>query len=192
MKSQMPFLGVRVPEVRRIVQTVASEVLEPDEVREAARRLWDEASHREERYAGMNLLALPQVRGEMANVGLIEHMARSGRWWDFVDDLAHRAAELLDAHPAETAALIRCWSTDADLWIRRLAILAQLTRKERTDAGLLADVIEPNRTDGEFFIRKAIGWALRDYAKVAPGWVSEYVDTHELSPLTRREALKHL
>jgi 3-methyladenine DNA glycosylase AlkD len=78
------------------------------------------------------------------------------------------------------------------MWVRRLAILSQLGRRDRVDRALLADVIEPNRADGEFFIRKAIGWALREYARVDPDWVREYVAGHELSALTRREALKHL
>lgn len=192
MKSEMPFFGLRVPEVRRITHSAARGLTDPNSVRVAARWLWDEATHREERYAGVALLGFPQVRGQMANVALIEHMVRTGQWWDFVDDLAHRVTDLLDAHPAGTAALVRRWSTDEDLWMRRLAILSQLQRRERVDTVLLADAIEPNRTDGEFFIRKAIGWALRDYARAAPDWVRDYVAAHELSPLSRREALKHL
>ena len=79
-----------------------------------------------------------------------------------------------------------------DLWLRRLAILSQLGRRDRVDLALLADVIEPNTADPEFFIRKAIGWALREVARVDPAWVRTFVEEHELSPLSRREALKHL
>jgi 3-methyladenine DNA glycosylase AlkD len=78
------------------------------------------------------------------------------------------------------------------MWVRRVAIIGQLGLRDRVDLDLLADVIEPNRADPEFFIRKAIGWALREVARWAPGWVSDYVELHELSPLSRREALKHL
>ena len=76
------------------------------------------------------------------------------------------------------------------MWKRRTAIIAQVTR--RADAQLLFDCIEPNRADREFFIRKAIGWALRDLSKADPDGVERYCATHELSPLSRREALRNL
>lgn len=192
MKSEMPFHGVGVPQVRQITLAAARRITEPDDIRAAALQLWDSATHREERYAGIALVAVPQVRGQIANIALIEHMARTGQWWDFIDELAHRVTELLDAHPVEATALVRRWSTDDNFWMRRLAILSQLQRYARVDTDLLADVIEPNRTDKEFFIRKAIGWALRDYARAAPDWVRDYVETHELSPLSKREAMKRL
>ena len=140
----------------------------------------------------MLLLGLRPTRAQWENVALVEHMVRTGRWWDITDELAHRLAELHDVLPRETADLVRRWSTDAELWVRRIAILSQLGRRDRVDRELLAELIEPNRLDTDFFIRKAIGWALREYARVDPDWVRDYVATHELSPLSRREALKHL
>jgi 3-methyladenine DNA glycosylase AlkD len=194
MKSALPFLGVRVPEVRRVVRGVVRElgVSEAGPLVAAASTLWDQATHREERYAATALLGLPGVRGDLALAPLYEHMARTGAWWDHVDELAHRVGELHDAHPEPTAALVRAWSVDELLWVRRLAILGQLGRKERTDVDLLAEVIEPNVADQELFIRKAIGWALREAAYVDPGWVRSFVDAHDLSPLSRREALKRI
>ncbi|MFT4230018.1 MAG: DNA alkylation repair protein [Microbacterium sp.] len=192
MKSEMPFLGVTVPDARRIARAAAKGVTDAGVLRAAARTLWDEASHREERYAAEALLATKPVDGHLAAVPLIEHMVRTGRWWDFTDELAHRVAALHDRHPTDTAALARGWSTDSDLWMRRLAILSQLGRGARLDRDLLADLLEPNLADAEFFIRKAIGWALRECARVDPEWVREYAASHALSPLSRREALKHL
>ncbi|WP_457098639.1 DNA alkylation repair protein [Microbacterium sp. P5_E9] len=192
MKSEMPFLGVTLPEVRRLVRSAASQTADAAILRAAASELWDDASHREERYAGMLLLGLRPTRAQWENVTLIEYMVRTGRWWDITDELAHRLAELHDVLPRETADLVRRWSTDAELWVRRIAILSQLGRRDRVDRELLAGLIEPNRPDSDFFIRKAIGWALREYARVDPDWVRDYVATHELSPLSRREALKHL
>jgi 3-methyladenine DNA glycosylase AlkD len=78
------------------------------------------------------------------------------------------------------------------MWKRRASIIAQVRRKRETDFALLAACIEPNRGDREFFIRKAIGWALRAYAWVEPQVVIAYCDAHELSPLSRREALKNV
>jgi len=117
---------------------------------------------------------------------------RTGRWWDITDELAHRMAQALDARPGETTELVLRWGVDPDLWIRRIAILSQLGRRERLDPALLTAVIEPNQDDPEFFIRKAIGWSLREYARVAPDWVRSYVARGHLSPLSRREALRHL
>ena len=192
MKSEMPFLGVRVPEVRRIALAAVRTLRDPDELRAAALELWDDAVHREERYAAMGLLGAEPVRGQLRNVPVIEHMVRTGQWWDFTDDLASRVRELHDAHPREAAGLVRTWSTDGDLWIRRVAILSQLGRRARVDVDLLAACIETNLDHSDFFIRKAIGWALRDHARTDPDWVRAYVGAHALSPLSRREALKHL
>jgi len=194
MKSAMPFLGVRVPEVRRLTKAAARAHPPSDlpDLDRTARTLWDKATHREERYAATALTALPIARGRLELLPLYEHMAVTGAWWDHVDEVAHRVAALHDAHPDPTAAAVRRWRTADDQWLRRLAILGQLGRKDRVDLPLLADLIEPNVADPEFFIRKAIGWALREAARVDPDWVQTFVEEHELSPLSRREALKHL
>jgi 3-methyladenine DNA glycosylase AlkD len=191
MKSEMLFLGVRVPDARAVAKREAKGT-DAATLRAAALELWDHAAFREERYAAMALLALRPLRGDDSLIPIVEHLVRTGRWWDFTDELAHRLADLHDARPAETAALVRRWANDGDFWIRRIAILSQLGRGDRVDPRLLADTIEPNLDDPEFFLRKAIGWALREYARVAPEWVRTYADEHALSPLSRREALKHL
>jgi 3-methyladenine DNA glycosylase AlkD len=194
MKSTVPFLGVRVPEVRRLARAAARSCPPADlaALERAARDLWDGATHREERYAASELTALRMARGRLELLPLYEHIAVTGAWWDHVDDIAHRIADLLEMNPGPTAPTVRRWAVSEDMWLRRLAILSQLGRRDRVDRGLLVDVVEPNITDPEFFIRKAIGWALREVARVDPGWVQTFADEHELSPLSRREALKHL
>lgn len=195
MKSAMPFLGVRGPEVRRLSRAVVREhgVRDGSTLLAASRDLWDGATHREERYAATELLALRPLRGNWSLVPWLEHIARTGAWWDHVDGVAGRVRELHDLHPAATADLVRGWSRDEDFWVRRLAIISQLGRRDHTDRLLLAEVIEPSVGEPEFFLRKAIGWALRDLARWDPAWVRGYVDAHPgLSPLSRREALKHL
>lgn len=192
MKSAMPFLGVRVPDARRRARGAVPRDARPEALLAASARLWDEAAHREERYAALALLGVPTLRGDPEMVPLIEHMVRTGRWWDYTDELAHRVAELLDADPAPAAALVRAWSVDDELWLRRLAIIAQLGRRDRLDRLLLQDAIAQNVDDADFFIRKAIGWALRDAARTDPDWVRGYVASHDLSPLSIREATKHL
>ena len=189
MRSAMPFLGVRVPEVRRLTREAARDRppaglagLERD-----ARRLWDEAEYREERYAASALCGLRTARGRWELVPLHRHVIVTGAWWDHVDETVHRLAELHDAHPGPSAGLARRWSVEPDRWLRRAAILSQLGRRDRVDPALLAAVIEPNLADREFFVRKAIGWALREYARVRPEWVRSFVVAHEatISPLSR-------
>ena len=196
MKSAMPYLGVRVPEVRRITRALAKAdpPADLDSLEAAVLELWDNATHREEQYAAAALMGLPLAKGRLSLIPLHEHMAVTGAWWDHVDEIAHRIADLHDAHPVETAHDVRRWSTSQDMWLRRLSIISQLGRRDRVDAELLTEVIEPNMGDTEFFIRKAIGWALREYAKVEPDWVRTFVAAREdqLSGLSKREALKHV
>ena len=146
MKSAMPFYGVPLPEVRRLTKAAATGMTDAAALRATAIELWDAASRREERYAAMHLLGQRPLRADPEVIPIVEHMVRTGRWWDITDELAHRMAEALDARPAETTELVRRWSVDPDLWIRRIAILSQLGRRDRVDPVLLAAVIEPNRT----------------------------------------------
>ncbi|AXT84397.1 DNA alkylation repair protein [Aeromicrobium sp. A1-2] len=194
-KSAMPYRGVPMAEIRSIAGA-AAKAHPPHtlaELETAVRRLWDGAAFREERYAAASLLRLKIATGRLELVPLYEHLATTGAWWDHVDDLARRIAALHDAHPEQTAAVVRSWSTADDLWLRRLAILGQLRRKERLDPAVLSDAVESNIADREFFIRKAIGWALRDHAGSDPDWVRAFVASHpDLSGVSRREALKHL
>jgi 3-methyladenine DNA glycosylase AlkD len=196
LKSEMPSLGVRVPEVRRIVRAAAKE-LPPgslQELQSAVLELWRGAGWREERYAAIDLTGERLAAGELSMLPLYEEIIRTGAWWDLVDGVSHRLCGLLQTHRGDmTPALIR-WSTDADFWIRRAAITAQLGAKSATDPALLAAVIEPNLADPEFFIRKAIGWALRDYAATDPDWVRDFAARHgeAMSPLSRREALRKI
>jgi 3-methyladenine DNA glycosylase AlkD len=125
---------------------------------------------------------------------MLEEMIVSGAWWDYVDALAQVVGELLRAHPKKIRPVMRAWSTDANLWKRRVSIICQLSFKRDTDLELLYANIAPNLSDRDFFIRKAIGWALRQYAWTNPLEVTRYVRDHEaqLSGLSRREALKNI
>ena len=194
MKSAMPFLGVQKPGREEIARAVfAAHALEGfDEWRDTVLLLWREATYREERYLAIRLARDRRYREHrtMAALPLYEELIVTGAWWDFVDEVAVR---LVGDLPLEAVApVLREWAVDEDMWKRRTAIIAQVLRKRETDLRLLYDCIEPNRQDREFFIRKAIGWALRAYAWVDPDEIVRYCETHELSPLSRREALKNV
>ncbi|MGL5859185.1 MAG: DNA alkylation repair protein [Angustibacter sp.] len=197
MKSAMPYLGVRVPQVRAIVreQVRRTPPMCWRQLGEAASVLWREATHREERYAATALTGLPPAVGRLELLALHEEMIVTGAWWDHVDELAHRIGATLRVHPDPTGPvrpMVLRWCRSPDRWLRRTSIICQLGAKTATDVPLLAEVIRANAEDREFFVRKAIGWALRDYARTDPGWVRHFVADHPVSPLSRREALKHL
>lgn len=196
MKSDMPSLGVPVPTVRKIAKEAAkaSPFASAEELRDTVLRLWRDAEVREERYAAIDLTAVRPVAHDLRMVPVYEEFIRTGAWWDLVDGVAPRIRELLLAHPDPMAELLLGWASDGDMWVRRAAITSQLGAKSRTSTALLTAVILPNLDDSEFFIRKAIGWALREYGKHNPDWVAAFAREYKerLSPLSYREAVRRL
>lgn len=199
MKSALPYFGVPAAAARKVFAEVLRAHPLPDRAawQDTVRVLWHDAGHREEWYAALALAGHRAYRcyQDPATLGLYEELVVSGAWWDVVDDLAaHKIGPIVLAYPGAARATVLRWSTAEDLWLRRAAILCQLGAKDRTDTALLAAAIEPSLDDRRFFLRKAIGWALRQHAYTDPDWVREFVTEHaaRLSPLSRREALKHL
>jgi 3-methyladenine DNA glycosylase AlkD len=211
MKSEMPYRGVPAPVLRSAVRPLLAAHPLPDEAtwHDTILELWDGATFREERYAALEIARhrLYREHQQVHTLELYEHLIRTGAWWDLVDETAgHLVRDVLLAHPEDVAPIMRGWAVADDLWVRRSAVICQVGSGDRCDQQLLADVIEDN-LDGstrttppespygrEFFIRKAVGWALRDHARTDPEWVRAFVAAHEgrLSGLSRREALKHL
>lgn len=198
MKSPMPFRGVPKPGREALVRELvaARPVPSPAEFAAAVRDLWDGAQYREERYVALTLTghrrwSPPQ---DSSWVPLYRHWIVSGAWWDFTDEIAaRRIGALLRADPDSLTPLLRAWAVDGDRWLRRTAVIAQLGSGAGTDVRLLADAIEASLTDPDFFLRKGIGWALRQHSRVDPDWVRAFVAAHPgLSPLSRKEALRHL
>lgn len=201
MRSSMPFHGLTVPQVRLVV--AAAVASHPPADRAAwlgvIRDLWDGATHREQWYAALGVLRHRRFRAwasvaDEPLLGLLRHLVVSGAWWDVVDDASHVAGDLLRADRTTMTRVLRGWSREENLWLRRVSIIAQLGHREATDTDLLTHAIAGSLDDNDFFARKAIGWALRDYSKTDADWVRDYVaaNTARLSPLSRREALKWL
>ena len=198
-KSAMPYHGVASSSARAVFRRVLGAAPLPDAAtwRKQVLGLWRGASHREERYGALWLAGDRRARPfqDLEALPMYEEMIVTGAWWDYVDDIAsHRLGELLRRHPAPMRKAMLAWSRDDDLWKRRSSILCQLTFKADTDLDLLYRCIEPSLASKEFFLRKAIGWALRQYAWTDPDQVVRYVRAHEdrLSGLSRREALKNV
>jgi 3-methyladenine DNA glycosylase AlkD len=198
MKSAMPYYGINLPEVRALSKEVFAEepITSCHQWQSALLDLWRNARYREERYAALELLSLRRHRDCWTPqlMPMLEEMIISGAWWDLVDALAPVVGELLRKYPREIRPVMRAWSTDPNQWKRRVSIICQLSFKRETDLELLYANIEANLADRDFFIRKAIGWALRQYAWTDPKEVARYVAAHEsqLSGLSRREGLKNI
>ena len=199
MRSAMPFRGVQTPQLRAACRAVFAEHTLGSfaQWQTTVLALWRDAQYREERYAALALAGDRRYREyrRLDALSMYEEMIVTGAWWDYVDDLAiHRVGELLRREPGPMRAAMLAWATDANLWKRRTAILCQVAQKAATDEDLLFACLAPNLGDPDFFIRKAIGWALREYARTAPDEVRAFVHAHEirLSALSVREALKNL
>ena len=198
MKSEMPYYGLRVPRCRSIADEVLREHPSCDSNVwvESILLLWRNATHREERYVAIELMHHKKYNDWLipSVLPVIEEMVISGAWWDFVDALAIRGVGTMLANdPGSTKAEMYRWARDEDIWKRRTAILSQLKAKAKTDVKFLSDCILSSISHPEFFLAKGIGWALREYSKSDPDWVARFVrEHHELSNLSRREAVKHL
>lgn len=198
MKSTMPYHGVHTPNRRRMCKSLFREyaLSDADVWRETVLHMWRKAKFREERYAAIELAADRRARDyhTLDALPMFEHMIVDGAWWDYVDELAHRVGEILKREPRAMKKQMLGWSECEDLWKRRSAIICQLRFKDGTDLELLYACIEPSMDSKEFFLQKAIGWALRQYAWTNPHEVRRYCKLNEnrLSHLSRREALKNL
>jgi len=199
MKSAMPYRGVSSPVLRRLCREAftAHPLATSGEWKRVVLELWREAAFREERYAAEMLTESRLYRAflTVAAVPMFEELIVTGAWWDFVDTIAgHSLGAILRAEPRRMKPLMRRWSKDEDMWKRRAAILCQLGFKRETDLKLLYDCIEPNLSHKDFFIRKAIGWSLRQYAWTDPKEVRRYVKANRdrLSGLSVREAMKNI
>ena len=198
MKSEMPYLGVSAVPLRQVCRALFAglEWRHSADFQSTVLRIWRGARHREERYAAVELSGVRAARAFQtpAALPMYEEMIVTGAWWDYVDAIAgHRVGGLLAAHPRPLRTAMLAWSRSDDLWKRRSSIICQLRFKERTDLDLLYACIEPSLGSREFFLRKAIGWALRQYAWTDPAEVKRYVRAKgdALAPLSRREALKN-
>jgi 3-methyladenine DNA glycosylase AlkD len=198
MKSAMPYRGVTTPVLRDICREILPRypLTSFEAWRDTVVVLWDTAEYREERYAALEIVGTrPYMRYRTLDaLPLYAQLIVSGAWWDLVDGLAtHAVGDLLRSHPDPMRETLLAWSRGEDPWLRRTSIICQVGFKRSTDQALLYACMQPSLHERGFFLRKAIGWALREYGKVAPEAVAEYVAAHpELSPLSCREALKYV
>jgi 3-methyladenine DNA glycosylase AlkD len=195
MKHLFPFLGLKKPERAACMKSVLSDAKRwtIDDVHAATVWLWNQPE-REFQYAAMNLLEAGKKNWTSDSYALMLEMVVEKSWWDSVDTIASNliGPYLLKQAAGKRAAEARRLSADSYLWNQRTALLFQLTYKQETDTALLAELIQAHSGSKEFFLQKAIGWVLRQYARTDAEWVRAFVDEHALAKLSVREALKHL
>ena len=195
MRDQFPFLGLAAPEQRRLARVALAGLPVPNEadVRSVAAQLW-RLPEREYQYAGCDYVTAHVDCCGPTFLQPLERLITTKSWWDTVDVLCrHGAGAIVLADRTQRVVMDR-WIESNDLWLARSAILHQERWKAETEADVLFDYCLRRAADTDFFIRKAIGWALRSYAHVDTIAVLDFLDEHggELSPLSRREALKRV
>ena len=193
MRDQFAFSGIQAPKRKTLCKEYFKLKKKEKTVDwEFINNCWKEPS-REFQYIATDYLTLVQDRLTPADIIKIKRLAVEKSWWDTVDGLDMVAGHIAFRYPEVNDTLLE-WSVDENIWLRRIAIDHQLTRKDKTNTELLEKIIVNNFGTTEFFINKAIGWSLRDYSKTNPDWVRDFILRYRdrLAPLSIKEASKYL
>lgn len=194
MRDQFEFLGIKTPKRRQLCREIFAKAATTGEISwEFVTFCWQKPQ-REFQYIACDYLVKMKKYLTLADLSKLQELVETKSWWDTVDTLVKLFTELYLRYPTEMTQVLLSWSVAENFWCRRIALEVQLLLKERTDPELLAKVIQNNLGSTEFFINKAIGWALRDYSKTAPDWVKDFITTNQakLNPLSIREGSKYL
>ena len=192
MKNKFEFLGIKTPARRKLAKIFFKQ--QTDSVIDWVfiNGAWNNP-YRELQYAALDYLEICKKLLTPTDLPHLKKLAQTKSWWDTIDFLDRLVGSIIARFP-ETKEIILSWSCDKDFWLRRLAIDHQLLRKEETDTELLEKILVNNLGQTEFFINKAIGWALRDYSKTNADWVRDFIERHqaEMAALSIREGSKYL
>jgi 3-methyladenine DNA glycosylase AlkD len=192
MREQYPFIGIKKPERTVVFKAIYKEHGRGEDWFEVCSELFA-LPEREFQYAAMEYMLKAKKSWDSRIPELIDRWVDAKTWWDVVDVLAPKVlSEYFMLFPEKRDKWVACWMKSPIFWHQRLCILFQLNYKAKTDLVLLSQVILALNTSKEFFIQKAIGWALRQYARTDADWVRDFVEANSLMPLSKREALKHI
>lgn len=196
MRNLFPFYGISKPTRAEIVKPILKQLIAvstPENYEVIALELWNKPQ-REFQYVSIEYLEkVEKLWRRQSTLELFENLIVTKSWWDSVDTIAsHCVGKYLRTWPQDVETIIQRWNTHENMWLNRTAIIFQLSYKSKTDTELLTRVIDTHSRSKEFFIQKAIGWALRQYAYTDADFVRTFVETHTLAPLSKREALKNM
>lgn len=192
MRNQFEFLGIKTPERRAVARQLIKEIgmISGEELHDFIKALW-QLPEREYQYFAVDYMDKYKKYLEPNDIHLLEYMIVHKSWWDTVDLVAGKlVGHLLAKYPHLIGEYAERWVISENMWLRRTAILFQLKYKEKTNQELLFRYILLNAQDKEFFIQKAIGWALREYSKTNEPAVREFISNNKLAPLSVREGMK--
>jgi len=193
MKYHFPYLGIQKPLRSKLEKDFiqANKTKKLDALKSVILELWQQPE-REFQYTAMELMLKSKIWKHRQALDVLHYCLTQKSWWDTVDMLASRmVGPYFQVFPAQRDKTIENWLNGENMWLNRTTLIFQLNYKLKTDEGLLFACIEKQVDSKEFFIRKAVGWALRQYARTNSEAVYHFVDSHNLSPLSKREALKH-
>ncbi|SDN89318.1 DNA-7-methylguanine glycosylase [Psychrobacillus sp. OK028] len=193
MKNHFPFLGIKTPERRLLFKKMMSE-MELPACEDMQKEVWDlfQLEEREYHYIAIELLGKYKKQLTLEDLSFCRRLIEKKSWWDSVDSIAPKiVGDIVLANRLEGEAVMVEWARSSNMWTNRASILHQLKYKEKTNEELLFATIERHAGSKEFFLQKSIGWVLREYAKTSPQVVQEFVKSHTLAALSKREALKH-
>lgn len=193
MRNQFEFLGLPAVKRRELMRPYFQSDKKEERIDwDFVQRFWDQ-SYRECQYIVCDYLSFRQNLLVSSDIDKIKKLALKKSWWDTIDSLDKVIGKLALKYP-ELNEVLLAWSTDENIWLRRIAIDHQRLRKQATDTQLLEKIIQNNFGSSEFFINKAIGWILRDYSKTDPEWVTQFIEKYrdDMHPLSIREGSKYL
>ncbi|MDR3270064.1 MAG: DNA alkylation repair protein [Peptococcaceae bacterium] len=192
MRGQFAFLGIPTPERRRLSREFLHTMDKTSMDWAFVIQCWEQPE-REFQYIAVEYLEKRAALLTSADIPRLREIAVCKSWWDTIDGLDRIVGDIARRYP-EVNEILLAWSLDENIWLRRIAIDHQLARKNQTDTDLLERIIVNNFAQTEFFINKAIGWSLREYSKVNPAWVRDFLARHrdKMAKLSIREASKYV
>ena len=193
MLNKFEYIGIKTPERREIFKNFFKEYKNEEKIDwEFVNKCW-ENKYREFQYIAADYLKNMKDKLTIDDIPKFKQLILEKSWWDTIDnlDMTIGALALKDSNVNK---ILLEWSLDENIWLRRIAIDHQLLRKEKTDTELLEKILKNNLGQTEFFINKAIGWALRDYSKTNPEWVKNFIEENKekMAKLSIKEASKYL
>ncbi len=194
MRNQFKFFGLKSPLRRKLQGNIIKEINYPsiEDIEYIVSNFWN-SNERELQYFAMNLLHISLKKLDSNIIDFLEMLIQKKSWWDTIDFIApNLVGKLFIDDKKLQNKYITKWINSDNFWLKRSAIISQLRYKEQTDFNLLKELIYITKDDDEFFIRKAIAWALREHSKCFPQEVKQFVKTTNLKPLSTREALKYI